>query len=503
MKKLLIAAALALTLSPLFALAHSAAGKTVIHMDEKGFTPKNVTIEANDSVVFENIGKEKHWPASNIHPTHEIYPEFDSMKGIEPGKSWEFTFTKPGIWKMHDHLFAQFGGTITVTKDTETTVTPVKKSFWQKITGFFSSLFVSKKNVKEPIASSKPTNDPSKATLTPELKKQAEAFKDIAKDSREIWSNEAALLAYMQKYGAKQTFAELDSLEKAGVGDCHQTAHKAGHFGLALFGNEILKECDLTCHSGCYHGATEEYFKINGDKDLSEGLNTLCASTAGNAFYAHQCYHGLGHGLMAWTNYDLPEALKTCDLLKVSQGSCWTGVFMENIVAGLATDKGDVHITAYKNDDPLYPCTIVDEKYKISCYFLQTSRMMQMYGVDFKKMADACSLAPKEYRFSCFQSMGRDVSSAYRITPERSIKECGYAPKEYRIDCLNGAVQDALWDISGQDTAITFCKLLTDKTEKDSCYNTIIPRMREVAHNDAEKQIFCGKVETSYRSICF
>jgi L-alanine-DL-glutamate epimerase-like enolase superfamily enzyme len=99
--------------------------------------------------------------------------------------------------------------------------------------------------------------------------------------------------------------------------------------------------------------------------------------------------------------------------------------------------------------------------------------------------------------------MGRDVSSAYRITPERSIKECGYAPKEYRIDCLNGAVQDALWDISGQDTAITFCKLLTDKTEKDSCYNTIIPRMREVAHNDAEKQIFCGKVETSYRSICF
>ena len=510
MKKWHFVGILILSLSSTIALAHATSDKIIIHMDENGFDPKSITIQQGQAVIFENRGKRARWPASNIHPTHEIYSEFDPKKSVWPGENWEFTFQKPGIWKMHDHNEPQFGGTVTVTAD-ETqksagaTVMPEKKGFWAKFFGFFSSLFRHKKPATPPLTTSAQTAGSPQTTkeiLTPNLQKDTQKFSSIVKDSKEIWSNDSALLAYIKKYGVKQTFTQLEKLEKNGVGDCHQTAHRAGRMSFDTYGTGVFKDCTLACHSGCFHGATEEYFKKYGSEDLEKNINTVCADTAGNSFYNHQCLHGIGHGLLAWTNYELPEALKTCDLLTQGQGSCWTGAFMENIVAELAGSNKTDHVTKYKSSDPHFPCTIVEEKYKDSCYFLQTSRMMQMYGVDFKKIAGVCAETPAAYRRSCFESMGRDISSAYRLTPARSINECNHAPQEYRIPCLNGAVQDALWDISGMDTAIIFCKLLTDPNEKIACYGTIIPRMREVARNQDDKNSFCGKVEKEFEAEC-
>ncbi len=485
--------------------AHQGSTDIIVHMDEKGFDPATIEIAEGQSLMFENRGTKARWPASNIHPTHEIYPEFDPKKSIAPGAVWKFTFTKPGLWRMHDHLDPKFSGTVTVKKSAISSVadaSKTEKGFWKVIWEWISGIFRGKKTSPstENVADApRQTIDPSAG---PPVADAAKKYSGIEKDSSEIWSNEAALYAYIKKYGARQTFVQLDALEKKGVGDCHQTAHRAGRDALNIFGNEVFKECDLSCHSGCYHGATEEYFKIHGGEDIAANINTLCTASASNAFYNHQCLHGLGHGLMAWTNYELPEALQTCDLLKSGQGSCWTGVFMENIVGNFVDDKNTVHVTKYKNDDPQFPCTIVDANYKDTCYFLQTSRMMQMYGVDFKKIADACSQAPRQHQRSCFESMGRDVSSAYRPTPARSIAECRYAPLEFQISCLNGAVQDALWDISGTDTAITFCTLLSSKNEKSACYGTIIPRMREVAGNQKEKDVFCSKVEKEFETQC-
>lgn len=85
-----------------------------MHMKDTGYEPKNLTIKKGTEVTFVNDGTNDHWPASNIHPTHDIYPEFDSMKGLKPGESWTFTFDKAGIWRYHDHLFATLSGAITV-----------------------------------------------------------------------------------------------------------------------------------------------------------------------------------------------------------------------------------------------------------------------------------------------------------------------------------------------------------------------------------------------------
>ena len=328
----------------------------------------------------------------------------------------------------------------------------------------------------------------------------------ITEDSETIFNNKDALYSYVKKFGPKKTVQYLNQLS-AKFGSCHDVAHRAGRYAYEVYNEESFKLCGPECHSGCYHGATEAYFQDHGTANLSENLNLLCNSEL-NGFFTHQCIHGIGHGLMAWTNYDLPEALKSCNLLSQGQDSCWTGVFMENIVGGLAKadiDKGGDadHFTKYLSDDPQYPCSIVEEKYKLSCYFLQTSRMAQLFIGDFKKIADACLGAEKPYQQSCFDSMGRDVGGFNAHNAKAAISACNNAPKgPYRLGCLMGAVQDSMWDPTGQDDALTFCKLLTEKEEKDACYNTIFSRSKEIFTSSSDLKIFCLKAESQYQEQC-
>jgi plastocyanin len=85
-----------------------------IMMKEDGYEPADVTIKAGQAIRFINKSSGNRWPASNIHPTHEIYPEFDPKKAIQPGESWAFTFRNKGTWRMHDHLLSYMKGVITV-----------------------------------------------------------------------------------------------------------------------------------------------------------------------------------------------------------------------------------------------------------------------------------------------------------------------------------------------------------------------------------------------------
>jgi plastocyanin len=84
-------------------------------MTADGFSPETLTVEKGTSVCFENKHEgEARWPASDNHPTHEIYSEFDPHTPVREGAHWCFVFLKPGNWKYHDHLLPDFRGTVVV-----------------------------------------------------------------------------------------------------------------------------------------------------------------------------------------------------------------------------------------------------------------------------------------------------------------------------------------------------------------------------------------------------
>ena len=79
-------------------------GSVVIRMTKNGFEPEEIEIKRGDMVTWVNEDADFRWPASNLHPTHGIYPEFDPQQPLALGDSWSFRFEKVGEWRCHDHL---------------------------------------------------------------------------------------------------------------------------------------------------------------------------------------------------------------------------------------------------------------------------------------------------------------------------------------------------------------------------------------------------------------
>ena len=84
----------------------------VVEFTGDGFQPQRLEIPVGQQVVFVNRSDSKFWPASNIHPTHEILSDLDAGRLLGSGESWAFTFHKPGFWRYHNHVDPQHGGLI-------------------------------------------------------------------------------------------------------------------------------------------------------------------------------------------------------------------------------------------------------------------------------------------------------------------------------------------------------------------------------------------------------
>jgi plastocyanin len=407
------------------------------------FAPSRVEILAGQSVRFVNASESAVRPASHIHPTHAIYPEFDSGRSIPAGESWTFRFERPGYWRYHNHLDAPQTGLVVVRGGGSE--------------GEFPPLRAAHEHVAfDPIG------------RLPE---------DVA---HALLVDDALLHDFVQTYGPTQVVAVLaEAGARAGL-DCHERAHMLGHHAYQDFGAVALAAAGHECHSGAYHGATEAMFRERGTLSLERDVAVVCDAMT-NTFFRHQCVHGVGHGLMAWTSYELRDALELCDGVgrALDRESCYSGVFMENVVGGLQGAMG--HRTEYLSRDPHFPCNILGPRYVAACYFYQTSHMLNIFRGDFSRVAAACGVLAGFPRRLCFESMGRDVGGRTRHQPERSIGLCASArATQDRRQCLAGAVQDYFWDSAGADPAVRFCRTLTDEPEVRSCYDTIIGRARDI-----------------------
>ncbi len=438
-------------------------GVTVRYLDD-GFHPERVAVEAGGDVTFVNESDVLLWPASNIHPTHQAYPGFDALGPIEQGESWTFTFDRPGEWRYHNHLVPRQGGVIVVEG--------------------------------QPEAQRPETVVVSEADLAFE-----ETTGVSADEVTRLFQDDALLEAFVERYGPAAT-VELLSAASVQAGECHQRAHDLGRIAYGVFGAAAFSLSGHECQSGGYHGATEALFSDRGTAELKEDVAAICGGGS-NSFFRHQCVHGIGHGLMAWTTYELLDGLALCDELggEADRRSCYSGVFMENVVGGLSGSMG--HITDYLSDDPHYPCNILSGPHVQACYFYQTSRMVQLFGGDFARVAEACAEAPATAAFTCFQSMGRDVGGATRGRPEEAIALCGYVGGPgNRRDCLVGAVQDSFWDTGGADLALRFCGLLDAPSEKGACYETVVGRALSLYEAPDQLAEFCERIEPAHRGRC-
>lgn len=93
-----------------------------IEISGSGVTPTTLNIKSGDTVAFASKDGAAHWPASNDHPNHIVYPDhggcapigFDACRPYAGGEIFSFIFNHKGSWGFHDHLNSSLKGTIIV-----------------------------------------------------------------------------------------------------------------------------------------------------------------------------------------------------------------------------------------------------------------------------------------------------------------------------------------------------------------------------------------------------
>lgn len=87
--------------------------ETTVEITSVGFSPKNITIKAGESVAWVNKDTLEHTVDSASHPTHTAYPRFN-LGSIKTGEQKSLSFPDTGTFKYHDHLNPTLFGSVTV-----------------------------------------------------------------------------------------------------------------------------------------------------------------------------------------------------------------------------------------------------------------------------------------------------------------------------------------------------------------------------------------------------
>ncbi len=287
--------ALLLFLAPLLVSAHD---ELIIRMTANGFEPKELTVTKGDEVLFINNDDTNRWPASNFHPSHTLYPEFDSMEGVKPGESWKMKFEKAGIWRMHDHLIPHMTGTITVEDEGSKKEVVSTPSLWQRLKNFLTKLFGRGKVT----FNGPPLDDHGQAHLKGQQIFEKHGFQGLRECTPEF------------AFGCYHGLIEV---------------------ALAREDGKSYEEKILAAEAGC--------------KSVTENGGPLSS-----------CIHGIGHGVITYREHDLSQALSDCNVLEPTlQTYCYDGVFMELSISAAPNfykPEDPLYPCNTENEDYAGPC---------------------------------------------------------------------------------------------------------------------------------------------------
>ncbi len=450
---------------------HSQESGLTITFSQEGFTPKEFRIEQGNTIVFKTNQKKPFWPASDLHPTHSIYPEFDPGEPIEAYSSWSFTFTKVGEWTFHNHLFPSQRGKIIVSgKD-----------------GFIGE-------------------DQISCKLKP--------------DQARCWAE--TIDSILEKQGLEMAFKkveELYSAEPKFAADCHGFVHKLGETAYTLYsqGRGVpFSTVSSYCGYGFYHGFMENLFVYTNDMIQAGNFCNLVYEKQ-NIVSGDACYHGLGHGAEAvavsdpsvWGNprQMFSEALAVCgtasreDPIRFSR--CASGVFME---ASVYYSQGIYQLTLDKKD-PFSLCRIQEDKVKMACY-------TQLYPV-LKVLADgnlakAASFVEQikedNYAMEAMETLSGSMMNVQAEYHKQDIAICRGIQDRLRLRCIKGLALGFLLNGSpGKEFVQTseFCLRSGMKEDEiKACYDITLRHLSGL-YSGIQVQQYCNIIPLDYRNdVC-
>lgn len=376
----------------------------------------------------------------------------------------------------------------------------------------------------------------------------------VDKKEQKALLKEALMVEVAELQGNKMSFKELSNYfsalaeDKGGVyafnvlhdadmsigTDLHLLAHVVGDVLYRQQGTAGMRHCTNDFRNACSHSIVVGTLLEKGISALRDIVHACKDAPGGKGAYT-MCFHGLGHGVLAYTNYNMERAVELCSMLGTEEYNereffeCVGGMTME-MLAGVhnpeqwAREKEKY----FREDDPLYPCTaeFIPAKAKAMCYTYITPRLLEAAGGSlgnplpehFKKAFVYCGkIINTRDRKTCYGGFGkefivfakgRDIRAIEALNNEQLSNVyawCQLADMlEGRRACIESAVGSLYWGGENEpDVVVRFCSVQKTEEEMYLCYKSLYRNVRSYVEDSAYRIRLCEIHPEKFHTLCF
>lgn len=341
-----------------------------------------------------------------------------------------------------------------------------------------------------------------------------------------------------ERKGASYAFEILRRSELSQEIDIHLLGHAIGDVLYRKEGISGMKSCTPDFRNACSHSIVVGAFIERGEAALDD-IYTACSVAPGGKAASSLCFHGLGHGVLVYAEYDMEKAAMLCNKINffvdavVERAECIGGAVMELTGGGFHDPEmwRAVRSRYLNKEDPLSLCRsvfIADES-KYKCFMYITPFLVEALGSDPNKpsMSDIenafqyCDTVPVSEplnREMCFGGFAKYILASVfgrLILPETiymvpddilyQVHEwCMRAgDPEGSAACIRNAVTALYWD-GRNDMAdpIRFCAGISNKYQQQACFDHLMLLVGYYRDEEWYYRVFCREIPVLYQSQC-
>ena len=336
--------------------------------------------------------------------------------------------------------------------------------------------------------------------------------------------------------GAEYAFAVLKQATLPPDTDLHLLGHAVGDILYKQKGIDGIQVCTEDFRNACSHSIVTGLLFDKGEAALSLIANACRHAPGGTGAYT-MCYHGLGHGILAYADYDLKRAAALCQKTGTAAAGyqegmqCVGGAIMEMISGGghnrTLWQKARPHWL--KPEDPLYSCKqdFMPSHGRIFCLIYITPYLWEAIGADlghpsekdFARSFTFCDTLANDDaagRDACFGGFGkefialannRDIRTVDQMN-EKQMRQiydwCKLAKsKNGTAACIVSTMNSLYW--GGENNragAIRFCNAVSDEYGKRSCFLNLIQSVSAYRNDPEYRKAFCKDLPSQYQGEC-
>ncbi|TSC78246.1 MAG: Uncharacterized protein G01um101429_860 [Parcubacteria group bacterium Gr01-1014_29] len=345
--------------------------------------------------------------------------------------------------------------------------------------------------------------------------------------------------ALAEKKGAAYAYEVLKAISVPPNIDMHLLGHVVGDVLYRQKGMEGISICREDFRNACSHSIVVGAFIERGE-DAIYSIQKACYRAPGGKGAYTMCFHGLGHGVLAYAEYDFLKAVELCKKTGTSEyqnreyAECVGGAVMELIGGGFHDKElwSEMRPQYLKSDDPLSLCSVAmipDREARELCYVYITPYLFEAVGAnmgnptgdDFKKAFPYCDSIPLQetiFRDACYRGfgkefvglvLGRDIrAGSVENMNDTQLSQmydwCLLADnREGSAACMLHAMDSLFWGgENNPKVSLRFCAMMQDDYYQQSCMQHLLHAARYYFEDDKQKEEFCKQVPEEYRGAC-